>query len=502
MHQYDRLKRFCYCCRSKPDFSKSPDRKYIIYGLDDDVVEVLATDRSVMFVSASEFVVYGFQDLQLVETDAADGAFLAADALVESVGFIPRTDDPIIAYRPCSADAPVGCAAVSLVLRSGEVPVVGTRLFEPEAATSGLYQPESATSGSSGCDGVDRERVFAAPVHCAYTADASCALLREGDSIQSRDLSSSTITSLSVADVIDKMATVDGDNNRATRSVLMFAVSPKDSLIGLVYHQSAHSIHLFDAKIPAGVDAPKPVVVLKDDDQSGAVTDFSFLPSNGYVVSYNRKSGETLTVWNQKSGATVSRQAGVDVCYIRLSPASDRMAVSMRTGSGSELILRSGDNRFNVSLTTPTAWAAEPASSDVEFSGDGTVVVGFCADSGCIWNAGSGEPLRTLDGPCCSQPEVVGWPTNIHALLHDPYRERLLVVDVISGSVVAAAATDGPIHRKCSARRFRISPRGGVVVGSTVHGELRAFVCRNMTSVRRQSSLQAIRSSTGVTSPR
>ena len=471
----------CCCSRSKPDFSKTPDRKYVIYGVQDDVAEIVATDRSVIFVSSTEFSVYELQDLQTVDT-AADDEFIAADADVQSVGFVPRSDDAVIAYRPSPA---LGCAACSLVLRPGEAPVVGSRLFEPEG-----------TPGSSGSDQGDREgeRVLAAAGHCSYTADASTALLRDGDSLRARDFSSSTVRRLPVA---DKMAAVDGDNNRATGNVAMFAVSPKDSLIGLVYRQSADSIHLFDAKT-----ADKAILVLKDDE-SGAVTDFGFLPANGNVVSYHRKSGGgALVVWNQKTGATISRQTDLDVNYIRLSPASDRLALSLRggptgNGNGSALILRSADNRFNVGLSTPITWSA---ASDVEFSGDGTVLVGFCAGSGSLWNAGSGEPLRTFDGPS-GQPEVVGWPTNVHAVLHDPSRERLLVFDAISGSVVAAAATDGRVDGKWSLRRLRISPRGGVVVGSTVYGELRAFCCRNMASVRRQTSLQAVRSTT-VTSPK
>jgi len=488
------VERVCCCCgycRSKPDFDKPPDRKYIIYGLGDDVIEIVATDRSVVFVSATRFSVYGLQDLQTVEIDG-DGVFEATDSVVDSVGFVPRSDDPVVAFYPSSMDASLGCAACLLVVRSGEAPVVGSQLFAPEP-----------TSDSAGCDVIDRERVFAAPARFAYTADASCALIRDSQSVRTRDLSTSTTRVLPVADnVTDKMATVDSDNNSATGNVLMFAVSPKDSLIGLVYRQSRHAIQLFDAKTPA--TGGKPVVVLKDD-QSGAVTDFSFLPANGYVVSYYRMSGEALMVWNHKSGVTVSRDTGVDVRYIRLSPASDRMAVSMRcseaTGNGSALILRSGDNRFSVSLSTAVTWAAEPSSSDVEFSGDGTVLVGFCDGFVSVWNAGSGELLRTFDGQCCS-PEVVGWPTNIHAVLHDPSNERLLVVDVISGSVVAAASTDGRVDRKWSTRRLRISPRGGVVVGSTFHGELRAFVCRNMASIRRQTSLQAIKSATAATSPK
>jgi len=483
-----RHKRVCYCgrCyRSKPDFAKAPDRKYVIHGPDDDIVEVLATDRSVILVSATQFSVYGFQDLQTADT-SAEGLSVPTEAVVDSLNFVPRSDEAIVTFYPCSLDAAAGCSACSLAVRSGEPPAVGSQLFAP-----------NSTSDSAGRDMVESGRLFAAPGRCVYMADASCALLLDGDSVRSRDLSSSTTGVLPVVDnVVDKMATIDGDNNRAAGNVLMFAVSPKDPLIGVVYRQSAHAIQLFDAKVGG-----KAVAVLKDD-QSDAVTDFSFLPSNGHVVSYHRKS---LVVWNQRSAATVSRDAGIDVSYVRLSPASDRMAVSMRsaaTGSGcSALILRSADNRFSVSLTTPVSWTAEASSSDAEFSGDGTVLIGFCSDSAAVWNAGSGEPLRTFDAQCWS-PEVVGWPTNIHAVLHDPSRERLLVVDVISGSVVAAAATDGHIDRKWSARRLRISPRGGAIVGSTVHGELRAYVCRNMASVRRQTSLQAIRSTTAVTSPK
>ena len=451
-------------------------------------MEVVATDRSVVFVSSTQISVYGFQDLQSVDTNV-DKAYVAAEAVVDSVGFIPRSDDPIVAFCHSLSDAAAGCAACSLVVRHGETPVVGSQLF--------------ASEPTSGCDAVDWERVLPAPARCTYSADASCALMVDSDSVRSRDFSSSTNRLLPVADnVTDKMATIDGDNNRATGDVVMFAVSPKDSLIGLVYRQSAHAIQLFDAKATA--TGGKPVAVLKDSQSGAAVTDFSFLPANGHVVSYYRKSGEALVVWNQRSGATVSRDAGVDVRYIRLSPSSDRMAVSVgsgSTGNGSALILRSGDNRFSVSLSVPVGWEAERTSSDAEFSGDGTVLVGFCGESGCVWNAGSGEPLRTFDGQCRS-PEVIGWPTNMHAVLHDQINERLLVVDVISGSVVAAAAIDGRTDRKWSARRLRISPRGGVIVGSTVHGELRAFVCRNMASVRRQTSLQAIRSTTAVTSPK
>ena len=165
-----------------------------------------------------------------------------------------------------------GCAACSLVIRPGELPVVGSQLFEP-AATSGL-----ATSGSTVAD---RKCVFAASGHCAVTSDATTALLRDGDALQSRDLSASGVArSLPVT---DKMATVDGHDDRASEgSLLLFGVSPKDPLIGVVLRQSVDSIELWDAKSTAGVGA---VAVLRDDGQSGsaAVSDFSFMPATGQV---------------------------------------------------------------------------------------------------------------------------------------------------------------------------------------------------------------------------
>jgi hypothetical protein len=85
-------------------------------------------------------------------------------------------------------------------------------------------------------------------------------------------------------------------------------------------------------------------------------------------------------------------------------------------------------------------------------------------------------------------------PTNAHALLHDVDGERLVVVDVTSGDVVAAVPTDGRLARKWTSRRLRVSPRGGVVVGATVDGQLRAYLCHNMAAVKRQTTLQIMKS--------
>jgi len=448
---------------------------------DDDVIEVATTDRLVALISESHFSVFAFHDLQPMNSNQNE-TFVAEQATVDSVGFVPRSNDSVVAY---SVDAALNQAVCPLLVRSGEAPVLGTRLFDP--VTASVFDPRES------------ERVFPVPGRCGYTADASCALTVDADSFRTRDLSSSIVASLPVP---DKMADVDGDNNCTTGNILLFAFSPKDNLIGLVCGDSERVIRLFDAKTPAKM------VLALSDDHAGPVSDFSFLPASGHVVSYHRKSEdeETLIIWNQKSGTAVSRDTSANgVCYIRLSPASDRIALSVRRETAGSttavLVLRSGDNRFNVSLTTPVSWAAERSLSDAEFSPDGTVLVGLCVTSGCVWNAGSGEQLRTFDGECHS-PEVVGWPTNIHVLLHDSSNERLLVYDVISDLVVASAVTEGRVEGKWSTRRFRISPRGGVVVGSTVHGELRAFICRNMASARRQTSLQAIRATTGVTSPK
>jgi len=94
--------------------SKPSDRQYVIYGLsdnNDDIVEMVATDRAVIFVSNSECRVYALQDLQTLDaaTDGDCQFVRVAQSSVESVAFLPRSDDAIVAYRQHSAtDAPGG----------------------------------------------------------------------------------------------------------------------------------------------------------------------------------------------------------------------------------------------------------------------------------------------------------------------------------------------------------------------------------------------------------
>jgi WD40 repeat protein len=169
-----------------------------------------------------------------------------------------------------------------------------------------------------------------------------------------------------------------------------------------------------------------------------------------------------------------------------------------RDGPGGSFILRNNDNRFSKSLETPVVWSPEPCSTDLEFSIDGTVLIGIGSGQCRVWNAGNGETLRSIDG--IDALEIVGMPTNAHVLFHDPSGERLVLVDVTSGHetprVVAAVSTDGRLCRKWTERRLRISPRGGAVIGATEDRELRLYSCHNMASVKRQTTLQIMKSQT------
>ena len=110
------------------------------------------------------------------------------------------------------------------------------------------------------------------------------------------------------------------------------------------------------------------------------------------------------------------------------------------------------------------------------------------AGVGRAWNAASGQLLRTLAPPGGPRPpRVIGWTSNVRAAVL-LCGHLLLVYDITSGHVVAATTTDG------ACRRLRATPRGGAIVGVTVDGELRAFWCQQMAPVRRQTSLQAVKS--------
>jgi len=123
------------------------------------------------------------------------------------------------------------------------------------------------------------------------------------------------------------------------------------------------------------------------------------------------------------------------------------------------------------------------------------LLLGFCAAGvGRAWNAASGQLLRTLAPPGGPRPpRVIGRTSNVRAAVL-LCGHLLLVYDVTSGHVVAAATTDG------ACRRLRATPRGGAIVGVTVDGEPRAFWCQQMAPVRRQTSLQAVKSTLSATS--
>jgi len=483
------------------DGAASPDRKYIVGGLDE-VAEVLPLDKSVLFLSKSGLHMLQHQSLQSIEvfqTRDAPTSFVAADAWVESVCFMPRSDDPLVSFSSLSSqsagdDQDASLTAFSLSAKQDGIAVIG-KFFDRE--------PAAYVVASDSADGI-----FAAPEVVTCSTDGSAALIRCRDSVQIAEVTSGMRRALprySDLDVGKTSTTMDD-------AIRLCVVSPKDSLVGVVYAQMPQSIYLFDVKTP---QTGRPLQQLRTqsdaaDSAASVITDFSFLPHNGHVIACHRKlnndDGDTLSVWNQRSGALISTEWGLRIGFIRVSFASDRLVVVLRcpTGSGNfgetpacTLLLRNNDNRFSKSLDSPVTWSPEARSTDVEFSIDGTVVIGVGGRMHCcVWNAGNGEILRSFTGVSAS--EIGGMLTNAHALLHDPKGERLLLVDITSGlstpPIVAAASTDGCLCRKWTGRRLRISPRGGAVVGVTERRELRVYACHNMSSVKRQTTLQIMKS--------
>jgi hypothetical protein len=149
-----------------------PDRKFAVYGFED-VSEVLALEKSVLFVTRSGIHLLQHQNLQPLDCASqspggvTSTAFAAADARIESVSFAPRSDDPLISYWSVSSrdgqdDEQTGLSASLLSAKPDGIAVV-KRVFDQEP------HPVAAS-----CD--SKERIFPAPETVAYSADGSTAL--------------------------------------------------------------------------------------------------------------------------------------------------------------------------------------------------------------------------------------------------------------------------------------------------------------------------------------
>lgn len=475
--------------KKEPTKQENPDDRHILHGLDE-LSYMYATEKSLVFLSKNSVRIFRMADMTAVEIHPASGSFALHDSIVESLSFFPRSEEPIVVHRSATTFAREvdgsGVVSASRVSVKNDGALLGGELFANVQMRSGANGKE-----------LEKFRCFqgagSAVEICTSTPDGGIVVINTGSDVKVLEVASATQRSLPKFAEITKVPNESKDSSHAVNVICV--LSSKESLAGISYPEKPESLFLFDLKSKAA----DPTLELRlDTSPAVPISDFAFIPSNGYVISYHKASDQSLVVWNQRNGTQISKQTGVDVVYVRSSPSSDRLVVShRRDGRTGSLVLRNSDNRFNISLElVPVTLVPKVGCGDVEFSADGTVLMGMFVDARAIriWNGGNGEPLKDLNfGFIGFATEIVGMVTNTHALLNDG--SMLYVCDVDSGDVVCVIHSAQRLASKHGSRGLRISPKGGLIAGSTEKGaELRLFQCHNLSSVKRKTSLQLIRS--------
>lgn len=458
-----------------------PDERHVIHGLTN-FMDVIATEKNAVFLSNNFIRIYKLTDL--VALDAAPksptNSYSVYDSIVVGLGIVHRSDDLLVVHRASGMTSPEEQALVSRLNVRSDGTLVKSEVFS-DLLNSGIIGKAGMLSGCFQGTGSASEI-------CACTPDGVFVILNTGNVVKVCEISSGSQRTLPGLSEIKKTGP---SRASSTAEIIRMAVSTKDPLVGISYSDKSESIFLFDLK--AKTSDPTLEIGLDAD-----VADFCFIPHNGYVMVHHRKKEEKLTIWNQRTGASVSVQTNINVAYARLSPASDRIVLSLRqdgrSSRGGFPVLRNSDGRFNIELTTSGDWNPEVEESDLEFSGDGTIVIGVSRDVNVyrIWNAGKGEVLKDLSVDSMAPiAEIGGMITNIHALFNGG--TILYVCDIVSGDVVSAILLDETVSQKASRRGLRISSKGNVVVASTENGaELRLFQCHNLQSVKRKTTLQLL----------
>jgi len=461
----------------KAAVSQPSNGQFICYGLDE-ASDLLAFDKTLVFVGNSSVRFYKLVDFENVQNPSVDNSFPVSDALVQSISFFPRSDEPIVTYRTISDAPSKDVSSCKVSLNADGTLSIAIPLFTNEKINSDTKSHERIS-----------QKCFTGPGSCLElcrtSADGSCAILNNGSEVIVAEIATGVKRSLSVP---------TGIPATSEKHYINVAVSPKDSIVGIVYSNASASIYLYDIKAKSS----SPPVEIRVEGNLASVDDFCFMPSNGLVVAYCQSPDKSLSVFNQRTCAQIYREVNVDVAYVAISPTSDRLAVSRRCNNSGTLILRSSDSTLNTTLkmASECMWMPDVGKSDVEFSGDGTIVMGVCVSGrvGRIWNAGNGEVLIDLNiGRTTGDIlEIVGMLTNTHALIYDT--RSLFVCDIGTASIIAVLPLEETLARKWDGSGLRVSPRGNVVVGATADGSLRVFLTHNVTAIKRKTTLQILKS--------
>ena len=452
---------------NKPSTHGPPDVKCKIRGLMD-VAEVFGAGNKLVFVSHDQLYFYDFSEMERLG-GSEDSAAVPniTDVSVDSLSFIPKTDILMLVGRQDNA--------------------LSAYLCDLSQEDVGLYPTPFQHYEARECqrlEGPNQFKLFrgvgACSEICSSSADGNSIFFNGGDKVHVWDR---------VNDALHEMPTYE--KGKEDPEGLKAFASPKDNFVAVIYGQAPSTVVLYDIRSRQRLRTMEhPGAAAKD----AALTDLAFLPHTGMLLTFCRGAGNTLCSWNPRTGDMLNKDT-VAMHYARMSPASDRLVISARKARREGLImLRGADNKFNKVLPLGDhTWLHSQGESDVEFSQDGTVLVGVCWQGNLcrVWNAGNGEVLLDLPNAFTCDTDIVGLVTNTHALFYD---DRLVVIDIASGQLTAILPVDQHMERKTSRRGLRVSPRCEHVVGATTLGQLCAFRCHNFTVVKRRTSLQRVKS--------
>lgn len=452
--------------------NQTPSSIYAIRGLPPPM-DVVAFGTYVVYVHTDEITIYNISDMEMSnEGQKSPGPIGVQDVSAKSVSFLPRSDTGLVSHN-----------SIHSFTDGISVSMLGATQ-EDTSLTATVFDNMDTDSEAVNLTAQNTHKYFrggnSSSLICSCTSDSNLVLLNTGKDIQIWDRGTNNLSDLPRFDELSERF----QSEQQEKTGLMYVVSPKDSLVAVVYNQLPELIYLYDVR------SKKMMRMLSS---TSAVTDFTIMPSTGFVVSYHKVPSHTVIVWNQRNGQKVNEES-MHIAYARTSTASDRIAFSGRpTGKDVAVVLRNSDSRFRAALDTPSTWLPSSTESDLDFSPDGTILIGVSMGTEIcrVWNAGNGEVLRDLNVPFMGPAEIVGMLNNTHVVFHD---ETLLVVDVASGELVAMLPLEDSLERNTSPRGLHISPRGSIILGANNHGQLSVFQCHNFLAIKRKTTLQRMKS--------
>ncbi|ELU08536.1 hypothetical protein CAPTEDRAFT_204790 [Capitella teleta] len=443
--------------------------QYRILGLDN-VKDMMIYDKYIVYLSFDEIRLYDTTNLEAAKSGPQNSV---KNVNIESMRFLPKIDTLVLAhYKTFQKTEEISVS--TLDPKQEDMPLAPTPLKNQPILHN--RKPFGYFYGPGSSQYI-----------CSSTPDGNLIVLNNGTQVKVWNRNNKTTFSLPTYEELNSNTDCDDDGSNE----ITCAVSPKDPIVALLYSQDQNKVVIFDLRTKLSTHQFE---LKTREEGKPTVTDFAFLPVNGYLMTFHREAVNTLAVWNQRSGEQVHMVQCVHIAYLKASPASDRVAISIRRRQlEGELVLTNSDGRFNTILDMPETWLPGSHESDVCFSADGTIVMGVASQNNIyrVWNAGNGEVMQDLSLALNSPCSLTGMLTNTHAVLFDG---RLVVVDIATGDVVSILPLSDTMMSG-----LQISPKGNYIVGATELGMAKIFLCHNFGAIRMKTTLQRMKSVTSIT---